>query len=110
MIDGLPTPKEMTVTRLFTVTVAEHPIDDNGYRPPGTDTVVEVRAYSMLLIRGQLMFSTEAGFALKEIPFRQVRGVKIKQLEEPEFEVEVETVAPKKKTPEMKAKKAAKKK
>ncbi len=69
--------------RLFKIIVAEHPRSEEGDRPSGTDELIEVTAYSMLLRDGDFVFSTDAGLELRRVPSSRVRSIDIVTLEQP---------------------------
>lgn len=100
------------MNRLFKIVLAEHPMDDEGVIPPGTDELVEVKAFRILLIRGDYVFHSEGGLELAKYPFRRVRRIEIEELRQSEAPAPMKTKLHAKKKAIAKAKnpKKAKKK
>jgi hypothetical protein len=59
------------VNRLFKIVLAEHPMDDEGVFPPGIDELAEVKAFRILLIRGDYIFHSGGWVGIGEVPIPQ---------------------------------------
>ena len=77
------------MNRRFKILLAEHPLTDDGPRLAGTDELVEVTAFRMLLANTDLTFYTEGGLVLAKYDARRLRNVEIEHL------TELDTPAPK---------------